>query len=87
MPFVLLLSVALGLPLLLMLAVLLLARFEAALLAPARRGPAPGAARDPRDHVPAAARPHARPARVVRRPAPRPTVGALRTSRLRVRRS
>ncbi|GAA4694671.1 hypothetical protein GCM10023215_35400 [Pseudonocardia yuanmonensis] len=79
-----LLSIALGLPVLLMLAVLMLARLEAALLAPAPRRPAPGAARNPRTR--AAARPRAHPARVVTRPAPGPTLPACRISRSAVRR-
>ncbi|WP_344741521.1 hypothetical protein [Pseudonocardia halophobica] len=86
-----LLPVALGLPVLLMLAVLLLARLEAALLAPERRRPAPGAARNPRSRAAAVARTRARPARVVPRPAPGPTPGptlpSCRTARPRVRRS
>jgi hypothetical protein len=82
-----LLPVALGLPVLLMLAVLLLARLEVALLATPPRGPAPGAARNPRSRAAPVARPRARPARIVHRPAPGPTLPSGRTERLRVRRS
>jgi hypothetical protein len=81
-----LLPVALGLPVLLMLAVLLLARLEATLLAPAARRPAPGAARNPRPRSTAVARPRARPPRVVHRPAPGSTLPSW-TARSRVRRS
>src|SRR4051794_7776030 len=82
-----LLPVALGLPVLLMLAVLLLARLEATLLAPAARRPAPGAARNPRTRAAVVARPPARPARMVPRPAPGPALAGCRPSRPRVRRS
>jgi hypothetical protein len=82
-----LLAVALGLPVLLMLAVLMLARLEATLLAPVPRPTAPGAARDPRARAAVVARPRARPAREVPRPAPGPTLASCRPARLRVRRS
>jgi Flp pilus assembly protein protease CpaA len=82
-----LLSCALGIPALLMLAVLLLARLEASLLASAARRPAPGSAQNPRPRAAAVARPRARPIRMVPRPAPGPTLPSCRTAHRRLRRS